>query len=284
MSASGHVAIDAGRFTIEGKSRAGNETWFHLKELGLAFDIGRCPDSLVGLQKIFISHAHLDHSLGIPRYFAQRNLLGLPCGRIHVPSAAAEDYRELMAVHGRLEGFRYEFEISGLSPGETVPLRRGLEVRTHAASHRIPSNAYEVVEIRQKLDPQFADRSGPEIAALRARGTVVTLETEASLVFYTGDTDRAILDMNSAMFRSAVLMIECSFTGPDDRPRAERYRHIHMEDLFEVADRFENELIVLTHFSLRDSPAEIHSRISARCPSMLKDRIRLALPEPWVRI
>lgn len=189
-----------------------------------------------------------------------------------------------MAVHERLEGFRYEFEISGLSPGDTVPIRRGLEVRTHAASHRVPSNAYEVVEIRQKLDPQFADRSGPQIADLRARGTVVTRETETSLVFYTGDTDRAILDMNREMFRSAVLMIECSFTGRDDRPRAERYRHIHMEDLFDVADRFDNELIVLTHFSLRDTLAEIHSRISARCPAVLRDRIRLALAEPWVRI
>lgn len=280
----GRVAIDAGRFTIEGLSRAGNETWFLLRELGLAFDIGRCPDLLVGLPRIFVTHAHLDHSLGIPFYFAQRNLLGLPCGMVYVPSGAADDFDALMTVHERLEGFRYEYRIEGLSPGAVVTLRGGLEVRTHAASHRIPSNAYEVVEIRRKLEPQYSGLTGAEIAQLRSGGKVVTREQEASLVFYTGDTDREILQTNEAIFRSAVLMIECSFTGPEDRQRAVKYRHIHIEDLYDFADRFENELIVLTHFSLRDSASEIHARLSARCPATLRQRIRLALPEPFVRI
>lgn len=276
--------IDAGRFTIEGRSRAGNETWFLIRELGVAFDIGRCPDALVGLQRIFVTHAHLDHSLGIPFYFAQRNLLGLPCGNVYVPAAAAEDFDALMAVHERLEGFRYEYRIEGLPPGAVVTLREGLDVRVHAASHRVPSNAYEVVETRKKLLPQYSMRSGPEIAEIRRSGTTVTKNQEASLVFYTGDTDKAILETNREMFRSAVLMVECSFTAHDDQDRARMYRHIHLDDLFAVAERFENELIVLTHFSLRDSAQEIHARVSNRCPAVLRDRIRLALPEPFVRL
>lgn len=276
--------IDAGRFTIEGRSRAGNETWFLIRELGVAFDIGRCPDPLVGLPRIFVTHAHLDHSLGIPFYFAQRNLLGLPCGNVYVPAAAAEDFDALMAIHERLEGFRYEYRIEGLRPGAVVALRRGLAVRVHAASHRVPANAYEVVEIRKKLLPEYSALSGLEIAELRRSGTSVTKNEEVSLVFYTGDTDKAILATSVEMFRSAVLMVECSFTGPDDQDRAKMYRHIHIDDLYEVADRFENELIVLTHFSLRDSAQEIHSRLSRGCPAVLRDRIRLALPEPFVRI
>ena len=108
------------------------------------------------------------------------------------------------------------------------------------------------------------------------------------MLFYTGDTDRGILEQSDAqngeLFKSEVLMIECSFiiTGHEDR--AARYRHIHFDDIAAFADRFENETIVLTHFSRRYSQSQIHDEIRRRCPSVLRERIRLALPEPYQRL
>jgi ribonuclease Z len=81
-----------------------------------------------------------------------------------------------------------------------------------------------------------------------------------------------------------VLIIECSFTGEGEEDRAAAYTHIHLSDLWEVADRFRNETIVLTHFSLRDSPAEIHARVKAEAPRALRERIVLALAEPYARV
>ena len=69
-------------FTIEGRSRAGHETWFRIRELGIALDIGRGPDAVVHLPHVFITHAHLDHAAGLPWYAGQRHLQRLGGGKV----------------------------------------------------------------------------------------------------------------------------------------------------------------------------------------------------------
>jgi ribonuclease Z len=276
--------IRTSRFTIEGRSRAGNETWFRVRELNVALDIGRCPDLLVAVPHIFVTHAHLDHALGIPFYAAQRRLQRLTTGSVYVPREAEEGYRELMRIHESLEGTEYPLDLVGLAPGESRPLRRDLLVRAHRSTHRVPTNAYEFVSERVKLLPEYRQLPGAEIARLRADHPEMFTSEERSLLFYTGDTDSRILEQCEALYRSEVLIIECSFVEVEDRERATRYAHIHADDLFERAGRFENETIVLTHFSLRYSPASIQRTLQRRCPSVLRDRIRLALPEPYSRL
>ena len=75
------VLVSPERFTIEGRSRAGHETYFRVRELGAVLDIGRCPDMAIGMPNIFITHAHLDHALGIPFYAGQRHLQRISGGR-----------------------------------------------------------------------------------------------------------------------------------------------------------------------------------------------------------
>lgn len=278
------VIIDTPRFTIEGKSRAGNETYFRIRELGIALDIGRCPDILVGVRHIFVTHAHLDHALGIPFYAAQRRLQRLEAGTIYIPQETVEDFTALMALHEKLEGTQYPLRLVGMLPGDRRLLRRDLEVVAHRSSHRVVCNAWEFVEKRHKLRPQYAEQSGPDLARLREEGIEVADTVEKSLLFYTGDTDRRILEKGGAIFGAEVLMIECSFTAEGEEERAAQYAHIHLSDLYEFADQFENEWIVLTHFSLRDSPETIHRLISRTCPARLRDRLRLALPEGLTRL
>jgi ribonuclease Z len=280
----GGTTIRTDRLTIEGKSRAGNETWFKVRELGVVLDIGRCPDTVVGTANVFITHAHLDHALGIPFYAAQRRLYRLAAGTVHVPRENVDDYRALMALHEKLEGTQYPLNLVGMEPGDVVRLRRDLRVRAHRSTHRVVANAYEFLEVRKKLRHEFAGSSEDEIIAMRSNGPDPFEESLHSLLLYTGDTDRRIFAQTDAVYRAEVLMIECSFTGEDDAARAERFTHIHIDDIFERADLFENHVIILTHFSLRDSPEEIRSKIAARCPARLRDRIRLTLPEPHGRL
>jgi ribonuclease Z len=274
------IATD--HFTIEGRSRAGHETYFRVRDLGVVLDIGRCPDFAVGVSDIFITHAHLDHALGIPYYAGQRHLQRIPGGRVFVPSETADDFRALMALHEKLEETEYDIEIAGLEAGQVVTIGRGHEVRAHAASHRVAARAYEFLELRHRLRPEFAGRD--DIAELRRHGARVADEYRYPLLFYTGDTDRGILETNDALFHAEVLMIECSFVADGHQGRAEKYRHIHFDDIAQFADRFENRLIVLTHFSRRYSRAEIVDEIRRRCPAVLRDRLRFALPEPFQRL
>lgn len=271
-------------FTIEGRSRAGHETWFRLRELGLALDIGRCPDELIHLPHIFVSHVHLDHSAGVPFYAGQRRLQRLALGRVYVPEESAADMRALMALHERMEGTDYDVEIVGVAENQVVPVGRNHRVRGHRATHRVAARAWEVIETRHHLKKEYEGLEGQQLALLRRDGVAVSDEVEHPVLFYTGDTDRGILEQNEALFRAPVLMIECSFVIDGHQERAAAYRHIHFDDFAEFAGRFENELIVLTHFSRRYSHGEIQSEIRRRCPAVLRDRIRLALPEPFVRL
>jgi ribonuclease Z len=279
-----HFTLATERFTIEGRSRAGHETWFRIRELGLALDIGRCPDPLISIPHVFVSHAHLDHSAGIPYYAGQRHLFRLHGGVVYVPIETLADYRALMEIHVRLEGTDYDVDLVGLAEGDVTAVSRNVRVRTHRATHRVPANAYEVVERRHHLKAEFGGRSEEEIAALRRQGVEVAEWIEMPLLFYTGDTDRGILEKSSALYEADVLMIECSFMAEGHQDRAARYRHIHFDDIAEFAERFENRLILLTHFSRRYSQGEIRDELRRRCPASLRDRIRLPFPEPWQRL
>jgi ribonuclease Z len=276
-----HFTLPTEHFTIDGRSRAGHETWFQVRELGLGLDIGRCPDVLVRLPHILITHAHLDHALGIPFYAGQRRLQRLPPGTIFVPSETLGDFQELMRVHEKLEDVEYDTRLVGLGPGNVVRVRRDLEVRTHRATHRVPANAYEMLEIRHKLRREYEGLSGEQLAELRHGGIDPAEEVRHPLLFYTGDTDRGILENNEEIFGADVLMIECSFVADQHHDRAERYRHIHFDDLLDFAGLFRNRIILLTHFSLRYSAAEVQQELRRRCPAVLRERIRLAFPPPW---
>ena len=270
--------------TIEGRSRAGHESWFHVHELGAALDIGRCPDAIVPLPHVFITHAHLDHSLGIPFYAGQRKLQRIPGGRVYVPDENVDDFRELMAIHTRLEKTDYEIELVGMHAGDTIGIGRTVTVRAHQATHRVAARGYEFIETRHYLKREFAGREGSELAALRREGVRLHEEAEVPILFYTGDTDRGMLEQNDALFKAEVLMIECSFAADGHQSRAAQYRHIHFDDIAGFAERFENRFIVLTHFSKRYSREQAVDLIRRRCPAVLRDRVRLAFPAPFDRL
>ena len=269
---------------IEGSSRAGHETYFCVRELGVAMDIGRCPDLVVPMEHVFITHAHLDHSAGVAFYAAQRKLQQLGVGTIYVPAEARDGFAELLAVQRKLTGSELPLNIIGLGAGEEVRFGRNHLVRAHAATHRVAARAYEVIDVRHHLREEFFGKSKEELWQLRKDGVQVDEPYARSLLFYTGDTDRGILENGDALFRSEVLMIECSFVMEGHQDRAALYRHIHIDDIADFADRFENEIIVLTHFSRRYSRDDVRATVRRRLPGSLHERVRLALPEAWQRI
>ena len=270
-------------FLLEGRSRAGHETAFRIREADVAFDIGRCPDFIVPMNHVFITHMHLDHAAGIPFYAGQRRLQKLGPGNVYVPSEAADDVRQLMDVQAKLTGSDIVSlaNIVGVSAGEELRISRNHLVRAYAATHRVAARAWELVEVRHHLRGELAGRDGAEIARLRREGVQVDEQYQRSIVFYTGDTDRGLLESCEALYRAEVLIIECSFVGEDDLHRAAQYRHIHIDDIAAFADRFANEMIVLTHFSRRYANDEMRKVIRRRLPASLHERIRLGLPEPW---
>ena len=265
---------------VRGVSVAGRETWFHLPTLHLAFDLGRAPTTLVPVPNIFLSHAHLDHGAGLAYWCSQRRLLRLPGGVVRTHPAGVPAWAKILALHEELEGVRYDACVAAMEPGARTGLRRDLEVEAFEADHRVPTLAFVASEIRNRLKPGLAGHSSEEIRDAAARGESVSERVPVPLVAYSGDTGEGIFSRAPRSFFTAkVLLLECSFVEERDRERSKEWKHLHVDEIAERADLFENEVVVLTHLTLRTPADEIRRLVKQRLPARLAARAVPFLPE-----
>ena len=273
----GRVRIEAAGIAIEGVSIAGHESFFKIPGFHTLLEFGRAPDDTVGYATVCLTHGHLDHAAGLAHHASRRTLQGLPPARIFAPEEAVPDLEAWLAISHRLENVDYGVHVTPAVPGGTVALRNDLELKFLPGRHRVPTVGFLFSETRRKLKDEYLDLPGAKIAALRAGGVEVTRREDTPLLAYPGDCGPAIFDAAPELFRARVLLIECSFLLPEDRDRARVYEHLHIDDFLERAEAFENEVIVLTHFSQRYRPEEIRMALSA-LPETLARRVTAFLP------
>jgi len=273
----GRVRVEAAGIHIEGVSIAGHESFYKLPGFRTLLEFGRAPDDVVGYPTVAVSHGHLDHIAGLAHYASRRRLQGLPPARILVPREAVGPVSRWVDACEELENIRYSVEVVPASPGDRISLRNDLELTVLPGRHRVPAVGYLFSEVKHKLLAAFDGRPGHEIAELKASGIAVTRREEMPLLAYTGDCGEAIFDAAPVILRAKVLLIECSFVLPDDVSRAREYAHIHLDDILARADRFENEALVLTHFSQRYRAEEIRQALAA-VPEPLASRVIPFLP------
>jgi len=273
----GRVRVEAAGIEIEGVSIAGHESFYKVPALRALLEFGRAPEDTVGYQTIYLSHGHLDHAAGLAHHASRRRLGGLPAPRVFAPQPSTSDLEAWLAACERLENVRYGVEVMPAVPGESARIRNDLQVRFLAGRHRVPTVAYLFSEVRHKLKDEHANLSGQQIAALRERGVEVTRLEELPVLGYTGDCGAEIFQAAPELLRARVLLIECSFLLPEDVERARAYEHLHLQDFLDHADQFENEAIVMTHFSLRYTADQIRAALQA-LPEGLARRVIPFLP------
>jgi len=279
----GRVRIEAGGLEIEGVSIAGHESFYKLPAFRCLLEFGRAPDDVVSYSTICLTHGHLDHAAGLAHHASRRRLARMSPARVFAPEEAVPDLEAWLAISQRLENVDYGVRVTPAVPGEKVLLRNDLSLRFLPGRHRVPTVGYLFSEVRRKLADELVGRRGEEIAALRAGGTEVTRLEEIPLLAYPGDCGVEIFDAAPELFRAKVLLIECSFVGAGDRDRAREYAHIHLDDIIDRTSLFENEAIVLTHFSMRYRPAEILEALN-RLPEAIADRVIPFLPRRTSRL
>jgi len=273
----GRVSIEAAGIPIDGVSIAGHESFYKLPSFRTLLEFGRAPEDTVGYANVCVSHGHLDHMAGLAHHASRRKLAGLSPARVFVPAGAAPDVSAWIAACERLEHIRYETEVVAAEPGDRFALRNDLELSVFPGCHRVPTVGYLFSEVKHKLLDELAGRTGEEIAALRRQGATVTRREEIPLFAYPGDCGHEIFEAAPQILRAKVLLLECSFVLPEDVARAREYAHIHLEDILARADRFQNEALVLTHFSQRYRPEEIREALR-RIPEPLASRVIAFLP------
>lgn len=264
--------------TVEGYSRAAVQTYWRVPELKIGFDLGGQPWSFMSTATWFVSHAHLDHIAALPVYIARRRMMKMEPPTIYLPAIAIEPVQKILRNFTRLDRGRMPCELVPIEPGQEIELSREHVVTVSATQHTVPSMGFVVWERRRKLRPEFQSLTGPQIRDLRLGGTDVTEEKRIPRFAYLGDSAPAGLDNCPAMYEAHVLVMEVTFVAPSHRKdKIHKYGHIHLDDLVERRARFQNELIIASHFSTRYSSKRIRDLVARHVPDMLEGRLQLWL-------
>jgi ribonuclease Z len=262
--------------TIEGYSRAAVQSYWRIPELRLGFDLGGQPWDFMGTPTWFVSHAHLDHIAALPVYIARRRMMKMDPPTIYLPEHCIAPVQHLLRAFSRLDRGRLPCTLLPFGPGQEVELSRELVVTAHATKHTVPSMGFVVWERRRKLKPQYLQLSGDQIRDLRLGGVEITTELRTPRVAYLGDSAPEGLDANEAMYQSEILILELTFVAPGHRrEKIHKLGHIHLDDLVERKDRFQNQLIIASHFSTRYHKRQISQYVAHALPDLLDGRLVL---------
>ena len=262
--------------TIEGYSRAAVQSYWRVPELKLGFDLGGSPWAFMGTQTFLVSHAHLDHLAALPVYVARRRMMKMEPPTIYLPAEVVENVEKMLAAWQRLDRGCMICDIVPCSDGDLFELSREHKVRVFKTRHTVPSVGFIVYDCRRKLKAEYRGLDGTQIRDLRFAGTEVTEEVLTPLVCYTGDTAPPGLDAHPDILKAQILITEMTFFRPEHRKeKIHKFGHMHLDDILDRADQFENELIILSHLSTRTHEGQALHAIKNRVSEKLRKRIRL---------
>jgi ribonuclease Z len=275
--------LKVGGLTLHAVSVAGKETCIEVPSWKLAFDIGRCPPSSVRAQTVLFTHSHIDHMGGVAHHLGLRGLQRMSPPKYVVPAEHVGAFGALLDAWRQLDRSDLKCAVQGVRPGDEVPLGAGRSALVFRAMHRVAAVGYAVVERRAVLRSEWRGRPGPEIGAARTAGVSVTEDVVETVLAFCGDTTIDVVDREPLVRSARVLLLECTFLGETSAQRATDGGHIHLDQIAARAGLFENEVIVLTHFSSRYSTRQILEAI-AGLPESLRQRVVPLLPgPPWGR-
>jgi ribonuclease Z len=262
--------------SIDAISTGGLATCIQLPGFDLAFDMGLCPRSAVARAAVLFTHAHVDHMGSVVHHCATRALLGMKPPLYVVPRENAADFRQLFEVWRRLDRSELEHTLVEASPGDHIPLGGGLHAVPFRSPHRVICQGYTLYRTRTRLRADLRADDPDAIRAARARGETVSEPFEAAEVAFTGDSLIEGVEQSLGARTARVLVMEVTFV--DDKVSVEQCRskgHIHLDEVIERADMFENEHLLFTHLSARYSDDQAMRVLERRLPAALRDRVTL---------
>ena len=253
-----------------------NVTSIAMKRAGeiLLFDCGEGTQrqfqkshlSYMQITKIFITHFHGDHFLGLPGLIQtmQLNDRDIPL-HIYGPLAMIEILNQIL----HLGYFRPTYEIIAheLKPGDHVSFD-GYDINTIASDHGVPALAYSLIESKRPgrfNKPKALELGVPEgpLFSTLQRGTAITLDNGKIItpsmvlgpprpgrkIVFSGDT-RASKSMISFAKNADVLIHEATFTS-ELKDVAIRYGHATAKQAADIAKKAGVDRLYLSHISPR---------------------------------
>lgn len=260
-------------YRIQGISVAGEESFVHIPELDLCFDLGRAPKAMLSATHVALTHGHMDHTAGIAYYFSQRYFQDMTGGTVYCPRALEKPLLDLMAAWVNVEAQRTPHQIVGLDYEEMVQIKNHIFLRAIPTAHTVPSLGYVVVEKRSKLREEFVGLPQEKLVELKNAGQEITRTLEIPLIAYTGDTAWGTHFDRPDLLESKILITECTFLEPGHRNRAGVGKHLHLDHIVQLLEMSKAEAVILTHLSRRTHMGQARKEVFAAIPKQHHDRL-----------
>jgi ribonuclease Z len=225
--------------------------------------------SFMRVRRIFLTHFHGDHFLGLPGLIQSMNLNNRtePLD-IYGPPDAPEMVDRVLHLGYFTQHF--PIEVHALSPGHSVELP-DYTVRTAEALHPVPAVAYRIEEgpKRGRFDGEKARAMGirgPDFGRLEAGESVRVGHTvihpedvmgpprTGRSVVYSGDSAPA--ESIRQLAHRATLLIHEATTAEDLEKEANQWGHSSARQAAALAKEAEVDTLYLTHFSSRYKEVE----------------------------
>lgn len=265
------LKVGSQTWTLRGFSRAGLKTSILVNELNVVFDMGYSNDRAFSFDNKLISHGHNDHIGGLYSDHCARKFQKILKERLIImPKQCIKPFKmiatavsemncgksgEIKQIFDSLQNTQLIEAEACINSyhnliGSTKPESEYV-VKSYEMDHKIKSFGYMILRKNKKLKKEFYNLSPKEIMEKKKEIGEQNL-TELNLtplVAYSGDTTILGILKNPDFLKVPLLIMECTGFCPEDKTECTCGKHIHWDDLIEHQNQFQNEKIILFHFS-----------------------------------
>ena len=216
------------------------------------------------ISKIFLSHYHGDHILGLPGLIQSMNFRGREKKLTIYGPKGLYDLRDALFNLGYS---KIEFPIEFIEiDSETVESTEEYVIKSQHVNHNVPSLAYSIEELKK---PRFLREKaielgvpvGPDFGRLHngeeveVDGKIIKPEQvlgprrKGNKIVYSGDTTPCEEMVEFA--KDSTILIHESTYMTEDADKAEENFHSTSADAAEIAKASNSKELILTHFSTR---------------------------------
>jgi len=242
-------------FTI--RSKALYSTWIYYKPERLLFDAGEgisaeLGNKIYGIEKIFLTHSHIDHISGLWGIINTRNnAMGSREKDLEIyypaESSRIEDY--LNFIKSMNKKLRYKLSFIPLLQTDTISLGNNKFLEPFRTKHSPGefSYGYKITEKRKRLKSEFSDLKKEDLIKLsRENGKNYIVDIyDASLVIISGDSLPVPYEIAK---NTETLVHECTFIIEKDRNIR---NHTTLPELKELVKKVNPKRLIIYHVSSR---------------------------------